>query len=258
MLDGTNKALSDRVWDALAVPLARAGLTPNQITWLGLLLVLANCAVFYVYRNTFWFGIGLAISFTFDGLDGAVARMRGMSSRYGGYLDAVVDRDKVKEGGLRLTDVYDTLQVYLGSAYVNDFNLFGRTYSVYAQADAPFRDEIGDVARLQVRNDRGNMVPLGSVVDLQQAYGPDPVVRYNGYPAADVTATPFSTDVSGAEAVRLAHVRAADRLQLRLEGGAIGQPRECIQRRGTLVHLRGGLRVQQHVVQAPQQACRRR
>ena len=105
MLDGTNKALSDRVWDALAVPLARAGLTPNQITWLGLLLVLANCAVFYVYRNTFWFGIGLAISFTFDGLDGAVARMRGMSSRYGGYLDAVVDR-------------YQELAVYLTLAVV--------------------------------------------------------------------------------------------------------------------------------------------
>ncbi len=92
MLDGTNKAISDRVWDALAVPLARAGLTPNQITWLGLLLVLANCAVFYLYRSTFWFGIGLAVAFTFDGLDGAVARMRGMSSKYGGYLDAVVDR----------------------------------------------------------------------------------------------------------------------------------------------------------------------
>lgn len=92
MLDGTNKALSDRVWDALAIPLARAGLTPNQITWLGLALVLANCAVFYVYRSTFWFGLGLAVAFTFDGLDGAVARMRGMSSRYGGYLDAVVDR----------------------------------------------------------------------------------------------------------------------------------------------------------------------
>jgi len=92
MLDGTNKALSDRVWEALALPLARARLTPNQITWLGLLLVLANCAGFYLYRSTFWFGIGLVVAFTFDGLDGAVARMRGMSSRYGGYLDAVVDR----------------------------------------------------------------------------------------------------------------------------------------------------------------------
>jgi CDP-diacylglycerol--glycerol-3-phosphate 3-phosphatidyltransferase/archaetidylinositol phosphate synthase len=108
MLDGTNKALSDRVWDALALPLARAGLTPNQITWLGLVLVLANCWAFYLYRSTFWFGVGLAISFTFDGLDGAVARMRGLSSRYGGYLDAVVDR-------------YQEIAVYLTLAYVTNW-----------------------------------------------------------------------------------------------------------------------------------------
>jgi hydrophobe/amphiphile efflux-1 (HAE1) family protein len=119
-------------------------------------------------------------------------------------LDAIVNRDKVKESGLALTDVYNTLQVYLGSAYVNDFNLFGRTYSVYAQADAPYRDEVADVARLQVRNQQGEMVPLGSVVELKPSFGPDPVIRYNGYPAADVTASPFSTDVSGAEAVQIA------------------------------------------------------
>ncbi len=120
-------------------------------------------------------------------------------------LDAVVNRDKVKESGLALTDVYDSLQVYLGSAYVNDFNLFGRTYSVYAQADAPFRDEVGDVARLQVRNAAGEMVPLGSVVELQPSFGPDPVVRYNGYAAADLSASPFDpAAVSGADAVRIA------------------------------------------------------
>jgi archaetidylinositol phosphate synthase len=105
MLDGTNKALSDRVWDALATPLARAGLTPNQITWLGLLLVLGNCALFFLYHNTLWFGVGLALSFAFDGLDGAVARIRGMSSNYGGYLDAVVDR-------------YQEIAVYFTIAFV--------------------------------------------------------------------------------------------------------------------------------------------
>ena len=125
-------------------------------------------------------------------------------------LDAVVDRDKVKEGDLRLTDVYDTLQVYLGSAYVNDFNLFGRTYAVYAQADAPFRDEAADVSRLQVRNGRGEMVPLGSVVELVPSFGPDPVIRYNGYPAADVSASPFDpAAVSSSDAVRLAQETAA-------------------------------------------------
>ncbi|GIX37243.1 MAG: multidrug efflux RND transporter permease subunit [Silanimonas sp.] len=124
-------------------------------------------------------------------------------------LDAVVDRDKVKESGVRLTDVFDTLQVYLGSAYVNDFNLFGRTYSVYAQADAPFRDDIGDVARLQVRNGQGELVPLGSVVELVPSFGPDPVVRYNGHPAADLQAAPRSSSVSAARAVEIARDAAA-------------------------------------------------
>jgi multidrug efflux pump subunit AcrB len=102
-------------------------------------------------------------------------------------LDAVVDRTKVKEVGLSLTDVYDTLQVYLGSAYVNDFNLFNRTYSVYAQADAPFRSNVQDIEGLKVRNSRGDMVPLGSVVDINSSFGPDPVIRYNAYAAADLS-----------------------------------------------------------------------
>jgi multidrug efflux pump len=102
-------------------------------------------------------------------------------------LDATVDRTKVKELGLSLTDVFNTLQVYLGSAYVNDFNLFGRTYSVYAQADAPFRATVKDIEALKVRNDRGEMVPLGTVVDVAPSYGPDPVIRYNAYPAADMS-----------------------------------------------------------------------
>jgi hydrophobe/amphiphile efflux-1 (HAE1) family protein len=151
-------------------------------------------------------------------MTGAISQMPGFGpgSAFSSFqsnvpqIDAVVDRTKVKESGLRLTDVYDTLQVYLGSAYVNDFNLFGRTYSVYAQADAPFRDEVGDVARLQVRNERGEMVPLGSLVEMVPSFGPDPVVRYNGYPAADVSASPFDpASVSSADAVRIARETAA-------------------------------------------------
>jgi len=102
-------------------------------------------------------------------------------------LNATVDRTKVKELGLSLTDVFSTLQVYLGSAYVNDFNLFGRTYAVYAQADAPYRATVKDIEALKVRNDRGDMVPLGTVVDVKPSYGPDPVIRYNAYPAADMS-----------------------------------------------------------------------
>ena len=101
-------------------------------------------------------------------------------------LSAEVDRTKAKEQGIALTDLFQTLQVYLGSQYVNDFNRFGRTYQVIAQADADYRDQASDIANLKTRNAAGQMVPIGSVVSVQQTYGPDPVVRYNGYPAADL------------------------------------------------------------------------
>lgn len=93
MIDSTNRAFSDRVWNALATPLVVIGLRPNQVTVAGLLLVLANCGAYGLWhRDPFWFGLGLAISFAFDGLDGAVARRTGRSSKFGGYLDAVIDR----------------------------------------------------------------------------------------------------------------------------------------------------------------------
>ncbi len=92
MLDSTNRALSDRLWNALATPLVTLGLSPNQVTVMGLLLVLANCGAYAWWRDPFWFGLGLAFSFAFDGLDGALARRTGKSSKFGGYLDAVIDR----------------------------------------------------------------------------------------------------------------------------------------------------------------------
>ncbi|HET6395573.1 MAG TPA: multidrug efflux RND transporter permease subunit [Pseudoxanthomonas sp.] len=101
-------------------------------------------------------------------------------------LDAEVDRVKAKAQGVPLTELFETLQTYLGSAYVNDFNMFGRTWQVIAQADAPFRDDVEDIANLRTRNAQGEMVPVGSVVDIRQSYGPDPVIRFNGYPAADL------------------------------------------------------------------------
>ena len=116
-------------------------------------------------------------------------------------LDATVDRTKVKELDLSLTEVFQTLQIYLGSAYVNDFNLFGRTYSVYAQADAPYRATVHDIEGLKVRNAAGEMVPLGSVVDVKPSYGPDPVIRYNAYPAADMSAGINPAVLSSSEAL---------------------------------------------------------
>ncbi|MEM7083320.1 MAG: multidrug efflux RND transporter permease subunit [Pseudomonadota bacterium] len=117
-------------------------------------------------------------------------------------LNARVDRTKAKEQGIVLTDLFDTMQVYLGSAYINDFNMFGRVYSVYAQADSDYRNEIEDIGRLKVRNGTGNMVPIASVVDIEQAFGPDPVVRYNGYPAADLSAGIIPGQLTSTEAVR--------------------------------------------------------
>src|SRR5690606_2447372 len=125
-------------------------------------------------------------------LQGAVAQTPGMSFRITSYqanvpqLDADVDRVKATTQGVSLTEVFDTLQTYLGSAYVNDFNQFGRTWQVIAQADSRFRDSVEDIARLRTRNAAGEMVPIGSMVDIRQSYGPDPVLRYNGYPAADL------------------------------------------------------------------------
>ncbi|MGI8496222.1 MAG: efflux RND transporter permease subunit [Gemmatimonadaceae bacterium] len=102
-------------------------------------------------------------------------------------LFADVDRDKVKQLDIRLNDLFQTLQIYLGSQYVNDFNKFGRTYQVIAQADAPYRAGAENITQLKVRNGRGEMVPLGSVLTMKQSYGPDQVTHYNGYPAADIS-----------------------------------------------------------------------
>ena len=126
-------------------------------------------------------------------------------------LEVSVDRTKVKELGLALTDVFETLQIYLGSAYVNDFNLFGRTYGVYVQADAPFRSKVQDIEGLKVRNAAGDMVPLGSIVEVQPGFGPDPVIRYNAYPAADVSAGVNPASLSSSEALERAQ-EIADRV----------------------------------------------
>ncbi len=101
-----------------------------------------------------------------------------------------VDRDKAKTQGVALDDLFDTLQIYLGSLYVNDFNRFGRTYQVNAQAAMDFRQEPEDITRLKVRNADGAMVPLGAFVTLEPGAGPDRVMHYNGYPTAEINGAP--------------------------------------------------------------------
>ena len=116
-------------------------------------------------------------------------------------LDAEVDRVKAKAQGVPLTELFDTLQTYLGSAYVNDFNMFGRTWQVIAQADGQFRDNVEDIANLRTRNANGEMVPIGSMVDIKRTYGPDPVIRFNGYPAADLLGEADPRVMSSGEAM---------------------------------------------------------
>jgi hydrophobe/amphiphile efflux-1 (HAE1) family protein len=101
-----------------------------------------------------------------------------------------IDRIKAQKLGVPIANINDTIQTYFGSTYVNDFNLFGRTYHVTAQADLPFRMETSDLARLRTRNAAGDMVMLGSVVDFKNVSGPDRVARYNLYSASELQGEP--------------------------------------------------------------------
>jgi len=103
---------------------------------------------------------------------------------------------------VNLTDLFQTLQIYLGSAYVNDFSRFGRTYRVIVQADAPFRAVADNITQLKVRNAAGEMVPLGSLLTVRQSYGPDRALHYNAYPAADVSGAP-APGISSGQAIAL-------------------------------------------------------
>jgi multidrug efflux pump len=142
-----------------------------------------------------------------SGLSGALSQVKGLGYPISSYqanvpqLLAEVDRTKAKSQNVALTSLYETLQVYLGSAYVNDFNRFGRTYQVIAQADASFRDQVEDIGQLRTRNLLGEMVPVGSMATIKQSYGPDPVMRYNGYPAADLIGEADKTVMSSNQAM---------------------------------------------------------
>jgi multidrug efflux pump len=112
-------------------------------------------------------------------------------------LFADVDRTKAKQLGVPLATIYQTLQINLGSLYVNDFNQFGRTYQVRVQADAPFRSQAEQIAQLKVRNDKGEMIPLSSLMRVKDSYGPDRVQRYNAYVSADMNGGPAPGVSSG-------------------------------------------------------------
>jgi len=127
MIDGLHKSFADRIWNALAKPLASTGITPNAVTCAGFILIMASCAWYLAHGDSLVFGICLALSFAFDALDGAVARLQGTSSKFGGYLDAIIDR-------------YQEIFVFGAIAYLNDwwgiafFALTGSLMVSYAKA----------------------------------------------------------------------------------------------------------------------------
>ncbi|WP_420563418.1 efflux RND transporter permease subunit [Thalassobaculum sp.] len=112
-------------------------------------------------------------------------------------LYADLDRTKAQQLGVSVTDVFETLQIYLGSLYVNDFNRFGRTYSVRLQADAQYRAQPEDIGALKVRSSSGAMVPLSALLTVEPAVGPEQAMRYNGFIAADVSGAPAPGYSSG-------------------------------------------------------------
>jgi len=122
-------------------------------------------------------------------------------------IDADVDREKAKAEGVDLSDVYQTMQAYLGSLYVNDFNRFGRTYQVNVSAEPNFRHEPKDILQLKTRSASGEMVPLGSFLTVTPGVGPDRVQHYNGYPTAEINGGPapgFSSGQAQAAVEKLA------------------------------------------------------
>ena len=122
-------------------------------------------------------------------------------------LYADVDRAKAKRMGVPLTDVFETMQINLGSLYVNDFNRFGKTYRVVVQADAPYRSSAQDIAALKTRNAEGELVPLGALLKVGNSFGPDRAMRYNSFPSADLNGAPapgFSSGQAQAAIERIA------------------------------------------------------
>jgi multidrug efflux pump len=122
-------------------------------------------------------------------------------------LYADVDRTKARQLGIPVTDIFDTMQIYLGSLYANDFNKFGRTYSVRVQADAKFRARADDVGQLKVRSANGEMVPLSALLRVRSSAGPERAMRYNGFLSADInggSAPGFSSGQAQAAVTRIA------------------------------------------------------
>ncbi|OJG00098.1 efflux RND transporter permease subunit [Pararhizobium antarcticum] len=160
----------------------------------------------------------------YEALDGAVKaflakayatpELVGMFSSYQvnvPQLYADVDRAKARQLNVPLPDIFNTLQIYLGSVYVNDFNKFGRTYSVRVQADAAYRAQAEDIGKLEVRSTSGEMIPLSALLNVTSSAGPERAMRYNGFLSADINGN-AAPGVSSGQARAIVEQIAADTL----------------------------------------------
>ena len=156
------------------------------------------------------------------------------------FLD--IDRAKLSTMGVSMREVFNTLQVYLGSLYVNDFNQFGRTWQVNVQGDANFRKQIEDLKQLKIRSERGGMVPLAALAGIRDVTGPVLIARYNMYPAAAINGVPAPGVSSGQAIERMEQVDEADPSRsdaVRVDrAGALAAPDG--QHRDARVRARGG------------------
>jgi HAE1 family hydrophobic/amphiphilic exporter-1 len=141
----------------------------------------------------------------------------GLQRMYTGFranvpqLFVEIDRQQVRSLGIPLQDVFDTLQAYLGSAYVNDFNMLGRIFQVKAQAESRFRAKPEDIRRLEIRSPAGEMVPLGSILEVREVLGPQVVFHHNIYPSAKISGQAAAGFTSG-QALGILENMAAQRL----------------------------------------------
>jgi multidrug efflux pump len=133
-----------------------------------------------------------ALDATMKNVEGAAMKDPALAGVFTSYaidvpqLNVDLDRTKAQQLGVDVQDVFDTMQIYLGSFYINDFNRFGRTYQVIAQADKQFRSRPDDILQLKTRNIDGQMVPLGSIVTITDTTGPESAMRYNAFRSADL------------------------------------------------------------------------
>jgi gold/copper resistance efflux pump len=144
----------------------------------------------------------------------ADGRLAGVFSNYQANVPRIyvdVDREKARLQGVDFQSLHETLQVYLGSYYVNDFNLLGKTYQVNVQADAPYRMDADAIPRLYTRNQDGEMVSVASVATLRPDSGPDPAPRYNAFPTADINGGP-APGISSGEAIAIMEELAREHL----------------------------------------------